>query len=137
MEISIQLTVLQKVLLNNFKLNLPEETFFFRKENYHSVIMVKPGILNFDKDKGVNQLYYYDVVKVTQNPGNIRRVTLSVCELEAILSRDGVKHTSEEDFIKREVVLYIKDFFGEDFITEESFKKIYKDTLKNFSEIID
>ena len=129
--VNIEEYVYEKVKKSDVLINIPQEPIYFQEYNNRTVVGLFPQFRTWDD----NSVWEIQIVKVTDR--NIERTIIrtSPKELSDLVSRFDIKNKSQEDYLKDEVIRYLKDFFKEDRFSKEIFIGKYNEYLRKVSAV--
>lgn len=131
-KIKVEEFVYEKVHKADIEISIPQEPIFFQEYNRRVLIGIFPQRATW----GNNEIWELRIIEVTKEKIQNTFIRTNSDELSKIISNFGIKNKSLEDYLQDKVVRYLKDYYGQDSVSKETFINGYQEQLNRLQEII-
>jgi len=124
--------VYERVKKSDIEIKIPKTPIFFQEYNFRTVIGLFPQFATWSD----NSVWEIQIIKITEKEINRTFIRTNASNLSDLISRVTLTGKNSEELLREKVVFWLKNRYGDDIVSKETFIKKYEQINEKLSELI-
>lgn len=123
----------EKVLKDDIEIPIPTKPYFYREDNITVIGLFPQKITEDFASRKKGEVYQLSIVKVNLREIIRTNITVTANELSDIMQYGNQKRLCHLDYLRHDVVYYLRHHFGDGETTYDAFKNAVLGQINNIS----